>query len=283
VEVRAIGTNPIDFKRFSGTYGTDPASLPMALGSEASGVVTAVGEGAVGPAGPIGVGDEVILYRIEGAYASHVVVPAAAVLPKPSALSFEEASGLMLTGCTAVHALTATSVGAGDTLVVHGASGGVGLMAVQIAVARGARVIGTAGTRNHDALRALGAEPLVYGDGLLERIRDLAPEGVDAAIDMVGTDEALDTSVALVADRDRIATIAGFARGTELGVHVLGNGPGADPGVEIRGAARLQLLGLVEAGALRVTVAATYPLAKAGDALSDLADGHASGKIVLVP
>jgi NADPH:quinone reductase-like Zn-dependent oxidoreductase len=283
VRVRAVGTNPIDYKLFSGKYGTDQSLLPMAVGSEASGEVTAVGEGAVGPAGPVAVGDEVILYRAPGSYASHLVVPADVVVPKPATLTFEEASGLMLTGTTAVHALTVTGVGPGDTVVVHGASGGVGLMVVQLAVADGARVIGTASESGHAHLRELGAEPVVYGEGVLDRIRALAPDGVDAAIDTVGTDEAIDVSLALVADRGRIVTIANFARGIELGLKVIGGAPGADPGTEVRAAARLELVDRAIKGTLTVLVAATYPLIEAAEALRQLATGHTHGKIVLIP
>jgi len=289
VAVRAVGTNPIDYKLYSGAFGHDPGQLPIALGSEAAGVVTAVGDGAEGPAGPIHPGDEVVLYPIEGAYAAQVVVPASSVVPKPSTLTFEEASGLMLTGTTAVHALTVTGVGVGtgvgtgDTVVVHGASGGVGLLAVQLAVDAGAWVIATAGESRHGYLRSLGAEPVAYGDGLIERIRALAPDGVDAAIDAVGTDEAIDTSVALVADRNRITTIAGFQRGFELGIRVLGGVPGGDPGTEVRAAARLELVRQAEAGRLKVQVAGTYPLAEAAAAHRALSSGHTHGKIVLVP
>ncbi len=283
VEVRAIGTNPIDYKLYSGALGRDRSSLPIHLGNEAAGVVTVVGDNAEGPAGPIRTGDEVVLYRIQGAYAAQVVVPASTVVPKPSTLSFEEASGLMLTGTTAIHALTVTSVSSGETVVVHGASGGVGLMAVQVAVDTGARVIGTASEDMHAYLRQLGAEPVTYGDGLVDRVRALAPDGVDAAIDAVGSDEAIDASVALVADRNRIATIAAFQRGFELGLKVLGGAPGADPGVEVRSAARLELVRLAEAGKLQVRVAGTYPLAEAAAAHRELAEGHTHGKIVLIP
>ena len=217
LEVRAAATNPIDYKLFSGAYGTDPSQLPMRLGLEASGVVGAIGDGATGPAGPIHPGDEIIAYPIRGAYAAMVVVPASAVVPKPSALTFEEASGLLLTGTTAVHALTVTEVGSGDTVVIHGAAGGVGLIAVQLAVLAGARVIATASEGSHAYLRELGAEPVVYGEGLVERIRALTPNGVDATIDAVGSDEAVDASVALVPDHNRIVTIAAFQRGESAG------------------------------------------------------------------
>jgi len=282
IEVRAAGVNPVDYKIYAGVYGTDPSSLPMRLGYEASGVVRAVGEGAEGPGGPLHPGDEVIAYPVRGAYATDLVAPASSVLAKPAGLSFEQASGLMLTGVTAAHAIHATNVGVGDTVVVHGAAGGVGLMVVQLAVNARARVIGTANENNHDLLRRLGAEPVSYGEGLLDRIRALAPDGVDAAIDCVGTDEAMDTSLALVADRGRVATIAAFKRGTEAGVKVLGMGPGGDPGAELRAAARVDLLRLAEKGMLKVVVAATYPLSEVAAAHKALATGHTRGKIALV-
>jgi NADPH:quinone reductase len=284
VEVRAAGVNPVDYKLYSGARGDDPSLLPMRLGLEASGVVTAVGRGATGPAGKqFQPGDEVIGYPVQGAYATEIVAPASSVLAKPAALSFEQASGLMLTGATAFHALTVTNVTKDDTIVVHGAAGGVGLMVVQLAVNIGARVIGTAGESGHPYLRQFGAEPVVYGDGLLERIRELAPGGVDAAIDTVGTTEAIDTSLALVPDRSRVVTIAAFQRGLELGIKVIGGAPGADPGTEIRSAVRFDLLRLVEEGKLRVVVAAIYPLFEAAGAHEALQAGHTHGKIILVP
>jgi len=171
----------------------------------------------------------------------------------------------------------------GDTVLVHGASGGVGLFAVQLARLRGARVLATGGERSHALLRELGAEPVVYGDGLLERVQTQAPEGVDAALDLVGTDEAMDVSLALVADRDRIASIANFARGPQEGIKLLGGGPGADAGDELRAAARPELARLAGEGTLRVVVAATYPLDDAADAHRQIGTGHTAGKIVLIP
>lgn len=289
LDVRAVGVNPFDAKSYSGAFGADPARLPLRLGSEVSGVVLAVGpaagpDGVAGPAGPVSVGDEVIAYRVAGAYAARLVVPASAVVPKPAATSWEQAAGLMVTGATAAHTLAATHTEAGETLLVHGAAGGVGLMVVQIAVATGVRVVGTAAPANHDLLRELGAEPVAYGDGLLDRVREVAPGGVDAAVDTAGTDEAIDVSLALVADPSRIATIAAFGYGAGKGIQLLGGGgPGIDPGTEIRAAARLSLVRLVEAGALKVLVAGTFPLADAAEAHRAVMGRHPAGKIVLVP
>jgi NADPH:quinone reductase-like Zn-dependent oxidoreductase len=283
ISVRAAGTNPIDYKVYGGAMGRDPARLPMRLGSEAAGVVTEVAGGTEGPGGRIQSGDEVVAYRIAGAYAADVTVPASSVLPKPSTMSFEQASGMMLTGVTAAHALAVTGVGAGEVVLVYGASGGVGLMAIQLAATAGARVIGTASESGQGLVREFGAEPVTYGAGLEERVRALAPGGVDVAVDAVGGDEALDVSLALVADRGRIVTLLARPRAFESGIKVIGGAPGADPGDEIRSAARLELVRLAEDGKLRVIVAASYPLAEAGAAHRALATGHTHGKIVLVP
>jgi NADPH:quinone reductase len=282
LEVRAAGVNPVDWKRYSGDMGADPALLPLRLGFEAAGVVSAVGPGAAGPRGPIAVGDEAIAFRVAGAYATRLVVPASAVVPKPAALGWPEAGGLMLAGATAVHALTVTGVGEGDTVLIHAAAGGVGSIAVQVARDRGARVIGTASEARHAYLRELGAEPVAYGEGLAERVRALAPAGVDAAIDAVGTDEAIDVSLELVDDRTRIATIAAFQRGAEAGIRRLGGAPGADQGQEIRAAARLELVDLAQHGRLRIS-AEPFPLAHVADAHRKGLEGHTHGKLVLVP
>ena len=278
VEVRAAGVNPADWKSYTGAFGTDPAALPKRLGFEVSGVVTAVG-----PDAGVAVGDEVIGFRVSGGYAAELVVPGEALVPKPASLGWEQAAGLMLTGATAVHALTATGVGAGDTVLVHGAAGGVGLMAVQLAALRGARVIGTVGGDGAELVRRFGAETVRYGDGLADRVRDLAPDGVDAAVDLVGTDEAVDVSLELVADRQRIATIAAFGRAGSEGITALGGGPGADPGTELRDAARLDLAEAAGAGRLEVVVAATFPLEEVAAAHRQGMAGHTHGKLVLVP
>ena len=283
IEVRAAGVNPVDVKSYSGAFGTDPARLPIRLGGEAAGVVTAVGPGAEGPAGPVSAGDEVIAYRAPGAYATELVVPAGAVVPKPGTLDWAQAAGLMVTGVTAWHLLTATSVSAGDTVLIHGGSGGVGLMTLQLAVIRGAKVVATASPARHGLLAELGAVPVAYGPGLAERVAVAAPGGIDVALDLVGTDEAWDTSLGLVADRARVATIVAVGKGLQAGIKVLGGAPGADPGTEIRQRARLDLARLAGEGKLRVIVSQTFPLAEAAAAHRVIRDGHATGKIALIP
>ena len=283
LDVRAAGVNPADYKTYNGTFGRDPAALPIRLGFEAAGVVTRAAPDAIGPAGPISAGDEVIAYRASGAYASELVLPGQALVPKPASLTWEEASGLMLTGVTAWHCLVATGVGPGDTVLIHGGAGGVGMMAVQLAVARGATVIATASPARHGLLADLGAVPVAYGGGLADRVREAAPGGVGAALDLVGTDEAVDVSLELVADRDRIATIAAQRRAAATGIKALGSGPGSDPGTEIRTAARMELARMAAAGELRVVMAGTYPLDRAADAHREIMKGHTSGKIALIP
>ena len=246
-------------------------------------MVSAVGPDAAGPAGPVAIGDEVIAYRVSGAYATELVAPAAALVPKPGALDWAQAACLMVTGVTAWHLLAATDVHEGDTVLIHGGSGGVGLMALQLAAGRGATPVVTASPSKHGFLRDLGALPVAYGPGLAGRVRAEVPGGVDAALDLIGTDEALDVSLELVADRARIATIAGFARGFQERIKVLGGAPGADPGTQIREAARLELTRLAQDRALRVFVTQTFPLAKAADAHRAIMTGHATGKIALIP
>ncbi|TQS42498.1 NADP-dependent oxidoreductase [Cryptosporangium phraense] len=285
VAVRAAGVNPIDWKLYSGAFHAvdddhkDAAGLAASmptLGLECAGVVTEVGADVTG----VRVGDEVIVYPVTGAYADYVTAPATSVVPKPAGLGWAEAGALMLTGTTAVHALRAAGVGAGDTVLVHGGSGGVGLMAVQLA---GVTVVATAAERNHGLLRELGAIPVAYGPGLAERVRAAAPQGVDAAVDCAGTDEALDVSLELVADQARIASITGSPRRAEAGIKLLGYGPGQDAGTAVREAARGELVERAGAGALRVVVDMTFPLAEAAKAHEVGMAGHGAGKLVLIP
>jgi NADPH:quinone reductase-like Zn-dependent oxidoreductase len=279
IAVKAAGVNLFDYKVISGMLGADPDRLPLPVGLEVAGVVTAVGPGAVGPAGPIAVGDEVVAHPVNGGYAETVVAPATVVVPKPPALDWTVAGSILLVGGTAAHALQVAAVKPGETLLVHGAAGGVGQIAVQLAVQDGVRVIGTARESNHDLLRGYGVIPVTYGPGLADRVRALAPDGVGAAIDMIGTDEAVDTSLELVADHHRIVSIAAFGR-ADSGIVLIS---GDDPETHVRAEAWRRLLAGAADGSVKVVVARTYPLANAAEALQFVRDGHAGGKVVLVP
>ncbi|WP_426594296.1 NADP-dependent oxidoreductase [Cellulomonas sp. McL0617] len=281
IDVKAAAVNAIDWKRYSGAFSSDPGHLPMRLGYEVSGVVSAVGP-SVRWLAP---GDEVIAWRVDGGYASRIVASEQVTVRRPANLDWAAASGLLLAGATAVHTLSATGTHDHDVVLVHGGSGGVGRMVVQLAILRGAQVIATASPQQHEDLEALGALPVAYGEGLLDRLHDAVRTTgpVTVAIDTVGTDEALDTSVAMVSDRQRIATIAGLRRAGELGIRALGGGPGADPGTLVREAARAQLAELASDGSLDVRVAQTYALEDAGKAHWEGLAGHAHGKLVLLP
>lgn len=283
VTVRAASINPADVKRLKGGFGRNETALPLRPGLEVSGVVTAVGPDAVGPSGPIAVGDEVVVYPAVGGFSEELLAKATSVLPKPAGLGWGAAAGLLLGAATAYHLVEATGVTAGDRVIVHGATGTVGKAAVQLALLRDAEVFGTVSAAREDELRALGATPVLYGDGLEDRLRALLPDGADVALDTIGTDEALDSSVALVADRTRVATVAGFARGGELGILVLGGGPGADPGTALRQGARAELLALAADGRLTGPAIIEFPLEQAQQACELVAGGHPGGKVVLIP
>ena len=288
IAVRAIGVNPRDYKSYAdrsyATAGGRKPTFPMRLGVEASGVVIAAGADAVGPAGPIIVGDEVIAYRITGAYAETIVVSADDVVPKPAEPSWEQAATMMLTGTTAAHVIAAVRARRGQTVLVHGAGGGVGLAVVQLARLDDITVIGTVGTSDFAKLQRYGATPVAYGDGLVDRVRECASHGVDAAIDLVGTDEAIDVSLELVTDHSRIATIVAFERAKQAGIQALGGSPGQDQtGIIIRNNARLRLTAFAQCGRYDVNVARTFPLIEAAKAHRLLATGGAGARIALVP
>lgn len=281
IAVRAAGMNPMDFKRVEGGYGKDPSMLPVRPGGEVSGVVLALGDGTQLASGGGKIGDEVMAYRVVGGWSTIITIPARDVFAKPAELSFAEAANLFLAGATAAEALDVTRVGEGVTVLIHGASGAVGISAIQQAKLLGARVIGTAGERNFDELRRFGAEPVAYGDGLEERVRALAPGGIDVAFDTVGTQEATDVSLALVADRSRIVTIAAAPRAKEHGFIAIG---GAMPASMVyREQVRSRLVQLAAEGKLVVPVARTFPLDEAVEALELLKSGHPGGKLALIP
>ncbi len=274
VEVRAIGVNAWDVKSYSGDAGDDPGKLPIRLGGECAGVV-------LGGAGSAG--SEVIVHPVSGAYADRVVAKASSCVPKPKGLSWEQAAGLMLTGTAAAHLVAAADVADGDTVLLNGAAGGVGLYAAQLATHRGARVLGTALPDDHEVLRELGVEPFDFREDVEAWVRSQAPDGVDAVLDAVGAPPVLDLSLAVVKDRARVATLIPSAAAAERGIAQLGFGDGADPGTELRAAARFDLVQGVEDGWLRVVVADSFPLDRAADAHRAMSGDHGAGKIVLVP
>ncbi len=278
VQVRAAGINPADLAALAPGQRGDQA---QPIGYEGAGVVTALGAGASTEQRPITVGDEVIVYLAPGAYASHLNAAASDVFAKPANLTFPAAANLFLAGLTAAEMLEVTRVTRGDTVVVHGASGATGVSVLQQARLIGARVIGTASTANFDLLRDFGAEAVTYGPGLRERLRELAPDGVDAALDCVGTDEALDVSLALVSDPSRTVSIANSTRAAELGIRYI---VGSDPeSYAYRNSQRQRILDLAAQGEIVVPVARTFPLTDAQQALELLRTGHPGGKLALIP
>jgi NADPH:quinone reductase-like Zn-dependent oxidoreductase len=269
LRVRAAGVNPYDAKIRSGAmeavFGTP---LPAVLGLEAAGVVDAVGSDVTGWS----VGDEVLGWSDTGAYAEYAL--ATTVARKPEKLSWEHAVTLPVAVDTTDRVFGLLGVKPGETLLIHGAAGGVGTMAVQLGVLAGLRVIGTAGPANQEHVAALGATPTTYGEGLVERVRALAPEGVDAVFDVAGKG-ALPASIELRGGTDRIVTIADNAAGA-LGV-VYTTGP------QRRSAERLaELAELAARGELVTTVGRTFPLTEAAEAHRVSAEGHGRGKLVLI-
>jgi NADPH:quinone reductase-like Zn-dependent oxidoreductase len=268
IAVRAVGINPIDWKVRSGAMGGD---LPQTTGREVAGVVDEVGEG-VSDVKP---GDEIFGFADGGGGAAELALTSEYAAVPPS-LDFAGAAALPVAVETAVRTLDLLGVGADTTVLINGAAGGVGSAAVQIARARGARVIGTASESNHDYLRSLGAEPTTYGDGLEQRVRDLAPDGVDAALDAAGGG-ALPALVELTGSPERVVTIADFLGAQETGVEFSG-GMGTGRAVH----ALSEIGDLIEAGKFSLPVAQTFPLEQIAEAHELSQRGHVRGKLVLL-
>lgn len=278
IEVRAAGVNPADASHVA---EGKRAPYPRGVGYEVAGVLTAIGRDSEIATGGGAVGDEVLAFRVIGGWASHLNVPARDVFAKPPALGFLQAANLLLAATTASEMLHTTRVAPGETVLVHGASGAVGVSLLQQAAALGVRVVGTSSPARFDEVRRFGAEPVSYGDGLEDRVRTAAPEGFAAALDCVGTEEAVDVSLALVPDRDRVVTIAAKQRGAELGIRVIGGDlPGS---AAYRDGVRADLVRMAGEGRLEVPLARTYPLDRALDAARFLRARHPGGKLALVP
>lgn len=264
VRVRASGVNLLDNKVRSGEMQqVFPIELPTVLGMEIAGVVDAVGSGFDG----FSVGDEALGFAGGGGYAEYAL--ATTVAPKPAGLGWVEAAALPAAAVTAQGVLDMLEIRRGETVLIHGAAGGVGTVAVQMAVARGATVVGTASEANHDYLRGLGATPVVYGEGLVDRVRAVAPEGIDAVFDVAGKG-ALPDSIELRGGKSRIVTIAD-QEASRLDIPFSTTGGARDAGALAEAARQ------AADGRLRLTVAKTYPLEEAAAAHAAVDTGHARG------
>jgi NADPH:quinone reductase-like Zn-dependent oxidoreductase len=269
IAVRAASINPIDWKERSGMLAEMmPLELPYTPGYDAAGVVDEVGDGVAG----VAVGDEVFGFTVGGraGYAEYAVLDRSAA--KPPELSFEEAAGYPVAVETAARVLDL--LGDGETVIINGAAGGVGTAAVQLARERGLRVIGTASERNHDYLRSLGAEPTTYGEGLVERVRELG--GADLAFDAVGFG-ALAALIEITGSPDKVVTIADYSA-PQYGVRVSGGGTGPRADYALADAAEL-----AAAGKFSLPVTHTYSFDEAAAAHGESEAGHVRGKLVLVP
>jgi NADPH:quinone reductase len=276
IEIRAAGMNPADAKHIA--PGQDRKLLPLDLGYEVAGVVLEVGAGS--ESSPVSGGDEVIAALVTGGYATAITVPVTDVFTKPTTLSFAQAANLMLVGTTAADLLHTSGAGNGDTILLHGAAGAVGTSVLQQARVLGVRVVGTASPANFDLVRQFGGIPVEYGPGLLDRVHAAAPESVTAALDTVGSEEAGDVSLALVADRTRVVTIAAAARAKSEGyVFVGASNPASGP---FRAQARSRVAALAAAGELTVPMAQTFPFDDATAAFAALIGRHPAGKLALV-
>lgn len=267
VKVRAAGVNPGDWKVRDGSYGIDG---PAVLGREVAGTVEQVGAGVEGFA----VGDEVFggTPGMVGGWAEYSLVIGSFAALRPEAVDPADAASLPVAAGTAFDALNGLGLKPGATLLVNGAGGGVGVSAVQLGVARGLTVIGTASAGKHELLRSYGAIPVAYGDGVLERLRAAAPDGIDAAFDLVGGD-SLRTIAELVADRSKLVTVADRQLVAQLG----GSGVERDRS----GAVLAELARLVADGELDPHVTDVRPLDDAAAALALVESGHATGKVAL--
>jgi NADPH:quinone reductase len=278
ISVLAAGMNPADAKHIA--PGQDRKLLPLPIGYEVAGIITALGPGAQIATGGGAVGDEVIASQVTGGYVTALNAPASSVFGKPAALSFAEAANLLLVGTTAAELLHVSGAGAGDTVLLHGAAGAVGNSVLQQARQLGVRVIGTASAANFEFVRQFGGTPVEYGPGLLDRVRAAAPQGVVAALDTVGSQEAGDVSLALVPDHRRVITIADAPRARADGYVFIGaSNPRSGP---FRAGARGSIVGLAAAGKLAVPIAGTFAFDAAPDAFAMLTSPHPPGKLALV-
>jgi enoyl reductase len=282
VRIEAAGVNPIEWKHRAALRDTGPIRGARRPGTDAAGVVTAVGTGVEG----FRVGEPVAVFFAAGTYASNISVPASHLQPRPPAVSAPEAAALGVPVGTAYQTVRSLAAGPGDTLLVHGGSGAVGQAVIQFARMWGATVVATTSARRAERVQELGATPVDYdARGLEDRIRAAAPQGVTVAIDIAGTDEAIESSLALVADHERIATLVRGADAERLGIRAFSGGsPTPLTPVELawRAEAIPVALALMANGAFTVELGPSFPLEQAPEAHRVVQAG-VDGKVILVP
>ncbi len=277
VEVRAAGINPGEAGiRVGAMHEMFPATFPSGEGSDLAGFVTAVGPEVT----EFSVGDEVLGFSLRrSSHATHTAVPVGQLIRKPAELSWEVAGSLYVVGATAYAAVRAVSPQPGETVAVSAAAGGVGSLVVQLLGLREAVVLGIAGPDNADWLHDHGVIPIAYGadfQGLAERLREAAPDGIDAFIDLFGPDY-IDLAVDLGVAPERIETIISFQKAGEVGAKTEGSMDASTPEV------LAEIADLVATGAIDFDIAATFPLDRVADAFEVLERRHTHGKIVLLP
>ena len=273
LRVRAAGVNPVDWKILHGMLDSGPLQEPRGLGVDVAGVVERVGPG-VDDLVP---GSEVFGSSASPAYAEVALADRRLLLVRPPSLPWEVLGSLAVVAGTAYATLDRLGLREGETLLLFGASGGVGLVAAQLAVARGVKVIGTASEAKLGLVGTLGATPVAYGAGMLERLREQAPDGVSAVLDASGHGE-LSAGVELAGGADRVLTIASYGDAQELGVPFHAGGGG-----ELTVPAMQEIVTLLEAGSFVFPVAGVYGLGQVADALRESEHGHPQGKLVVVP
>jgi NADPH:quinone reductase-like Zn-dependent oxidoreductase len=274
VEVRAAGINPGEAAIRSGAMEEIfPTTFPSGEGSDLAGVVTDIGPGVT----EFAVGDEVLGFSFRRtSHATHTAVPLDQLIRKPAQLDWEVAGSLYVVGATSYAAVRAVAPQPGETVAVSAAAGGVGSLVVQLLVLAGAQVLGIAGPGNADWLREHGVTPIAYGDGLAQRLREAAPNGIDAFIDLFGPDY-VELAVELGVAPDRIDTIISFQKAGEVGAKTEGSAEASTREV------LTEIAELVSSGKVDFDIAATFPLDQVKDAYEVLEHRHTHGKIVLVP
>lgn len=282
VRIEAAGVNPLDAKRRSGKRPMPPITEPRRVGFDGAGVVESVGEGVT----EFAVGDRVAIRDGAGTYASALAVPAANLYALPDAVTAAEAASLSIPIGTAYQCLRSLEVGEGDVLLVHAGSGAVGQATIQFAVAWGATVVATGSPARHEQLRELGAIPVAYGEGLADRVREAVDGDITVALDCAGTDEAIEVSKELVADRNRIATIVRGPDAAALGIRAFSGGspePLTDQEIAWRAEGVAAAIELIADGDFQIEIAAELPLSEAAEAHRLIEGNQARGKIILVP